>query len=97
MKHLRVMKKLCREFMAAAKDEFKETLDYWNTVYLEQAEDMQDLQDKCAELEDKILNLSSKSGSSDSSSREQSAKGNKNKGFNEIFKMSKTLQPNTGK
>ena len=83
--------------MAAAKDEFKETLDYWNTVYLEQAEDMQDLQDKCAELEDKILNLSSKSGSSDSSSREQSAKGNKNKGFNEIFKMSKTLQPNTGK
>ena len=43
MKHLRVMKKLCREFMAAAKDEFKETLDYWNTVYLEQAEDMQDL------------------------------------------------------
>ena len=43
MKHLRVMKKLCREFMAAAKDEFKETLDYWNSVYLEQAEDMQDL------------------------------------------------------
>ena len=97
MVHFRAMKKICRGFMKAAKEEFKETLTYWNMMYLEQAEDMQELEEKCSELENKIRNLSSNSSSSDDETSRKGSTKSKGKGFGNLFKLSKTLQPGNEK